>query len=101
MKKAKGLEQLAILAAKRIIRSNGLVFTAGAGMGVDSGLPSFRGQEVTSLKYSYRDSGRAILYFKKLRCLFMRQHHQPSLSRIQVSIGTSTGTLSLTIKASI
>jgi NAD-dependent SIR2 family protein deacetylase len=47
MQKVKGLEQLATLAVKQIIRSNALVFTAGAGMGVDSGLPTFRGNEVT------------------------------------------------------
>jgi len=42
----KNLSKLAILAAKRVIDSNALIFTAGAGMGVDSGLPTFRGNEV-------------------------------------------------------
>lgn len=38
-------EHLARAAAERIIEATALVFTAGAGMGVDSGLPDFRGPE--------------------------------------------------------
>lgn len=33
------------IAAEMIINATGLLFTAGAGMGVDSGLPNFRGQQ--------------------------------------------------------
>ena len=43
----RSMKKLAVLAAKRIIQSKALLFTAGAGMGVDSGLPTFRGDEVT------------------------------------------------------
>ncbi len=39
------LQKLAVIAAKRIIRSKALIITAGAGMGADSGLPTFRGNE--------------------------------------------------------
>ena len=44
------LEKLAVIAAKRIIQSKALLFTAGAGMGADSGLPTFRGNEVKIFK---------------------------------------------------
>jgi NAD-dependent SIR2 family protein deacetylase len=39
------MEEVLLAAAKAIKNSNCLIFTAGAGMGVDSGLPDFRGKE--------------------------------------------------------
>ena len=46
IKDMRSIKKLASLAAKRIIESNALLFTAGAGIGVDSGLPTFRDNEV-------------------------------------------------------
>jgi NAD-dependent SIR2 family protein deacetylase len=42
---AKGQEDALLRAAERIARADALLITAGAGMGVDSGLPDFRGTE--------------------------------------------------------
>ena len=51
-------EELIKLAAEAIANAEGLVITAGAGMGVDSGLPDFRGPEGFWSAYpAYRDLG--------------------------------------------
>ena len=46
-------ELLASRISKAIIRNNALLITAGAGMGVDSGLPNFRGKEGLWKEYPY------------------------------------------------
>lgn len=46
MEKYDMIEPLAMLAAQKIIESRAFIITAGAGMSADSGLPTFRGNEV-------------------------------------------------------
>lgn len=45
MLRVNDIDEKARLAAQIIHRADGLLITAGAGMGVDSGLPDFRGNE--------------------------------------------------------
>ena len=47
------LDLLAYRAAKHILRNKNLLISAGAGMGVDSGLPVFRGKEGLWAHYPY------------------------------------------------
>jgi NAD-dependent SIR2 family protein deacetylase len=56
--------QLAARAAELIVHSDGLVVAAGAGMGVDSGLPDFRGNE--GFWKAYPALGRAQMEFTSI-----------------------------------
>ncbi|MEY2631733.1 MAG: hypothetical protein RIR00_387 [Pseudomonadota bacterium] len=53
-------------AADWLMQADGLLVTAGAGMGVDSGLPDFRGRE--GLWRAYPALGRARLDFSEIAC---------------------------------
>jgi NAD-dependent SIR2 family protein deacetylase len=60
------LEQGCARAARLIAQADGLLITAGAGMGVDSGLPDFRGDE--GMWRAYPALGRAGLRFHEIAC---------------------------------
>ncbi|BAL24008.1 Sir2 family NAD-dependent protein deacetylase [Azoarcus sp. KH32C] len=55
-----------IRAASLIEQADGLLITAGAGLGVDSGLPDFRGSQ--GLWQAYPALGRARMHFQEIAC---------------------------------
>ncbi|HJV28851.1 MAG TPA: Sir2 family NAD-dependent protein deacetylase [Aromatoleum sp.] len=67
------LDERFIRAASLIEQADGLLITAGAGLGVDSGLPDFRGSQ--GLWRAYPALGRARMDFQEIACPdAFRQH---------------------------
>jgi NAD-dependent SIR2 family protein deacetylase len=69
-------------AAEFIQQADGVLITAGAGMGVDSGLPDFRGKE--GLWKAYPALAQANLSFSEIACRSISEIVAATLARVSV-----------------